>query len=377
MQRNLLLIEKNISLTLSEENTRINIDENFDLIIFNNITSESIINKFPDAAFIRPSSGTTGRSKGVVISHRAVFERIDAANQGLKLNEEDKVLWVLPMAFHFLVSIILYIKYGTGIIISDDFYAESVLENANKHKATMLYASPLHYRLLNSYGTDRKFDTLKTAICTSAGLEVESIAKFQEKFKLSICQAYGIIEIGLPLINNDPAKSGSIGKALPAYQANIFDDEMNPLPACTNGDFAIKGPGMFSGYLWPQQPAEKVFYQSWFMTGDIAQMDLNGFVTISGRKKSVINISGNKVFPEEVENVLRSHPEIADVRVYKGTHALTGELVEAEIILAGNSHLSTMQIVSYCRKHLADIKIPQRIVFVDYINKTKTGKTIR
>ncbi|TAH41119.1 MAG: long-chain fatty acid--CoA ligase [Bacteroidetes bacterium] len=376
---NLLLIEKSMSIEFPGMHRRGHIDEFFDLIIFPNIPSENITQKFPDAAFIRPSSGTTGSSKGVVISHQAVKDRIEAANTGLKLGSTDLVLWVLPMAFHFIVSICLYIRNGAALIISNDFYAETIIRLSNKHKATLLYASPLHYRLLASYKGESKFNTLKKAICTSAGIENETIKTFAEKYNLPLSQAYGIIEIGLPLINNnkDAAKPYSVGQALKNYELAVFDNEMKQLAPNSEGVFAIKGPGMFSGYLWPFQKAENLLYKSWFLTGDIARIDEEGFVTISGREKSVINVSGNKVFPEEVESVIRLYPAVSDVRVYSGQHKLTGQIVEAEVVLKKDFTASGTEIISFCREHLSGIKIPQRITFVSQIEKTKTGKTVR
>jgi len=375
----LLLIEKNISLHFPVQHERTPIDGNYDIITFNELAAESIYDKFDDAAFIRPSSGTTGNSKGVVISHQAVLERIIAANQGLELGLDDKVLWVLPMAFHFLVSVCLYIYSGSSIIIIDDFFPEKIIEESNRLNATLLYASPLHYRLLVASSLKEHFLTLKKAICTSAEIEPDTVKKFREKFKLNLSQAYGIIEIGLPLINlnRDPAKENSIGKALEAYQVGILDEYYNSVGINEPGMFAIKGPGMFSGYLWPFQSKEDVLRNSWFLTGDIAQIDEDNYVRICGRMKSMINVSGNKVFPEEVEAILRTHPEITDVRVFKGSHPLTGEIVEAEIVLQKKSTLTTSEINLFCRKLLASVKIPQRIKFVSEIQKTVTGKTLR
>ena len=150
---------------------------------------------------------------------------------------------------------------------------------------------------------------------------------------------------------------------------------MKLLPANAEGAFAIKGPGMFSGYLWPFQKAANILHKSWFLTGDIATIDEDGFVIISGREKSVINISGNKVFPEEVETVIRLHPAISDVRVFSGQHKLTGEIVEAEIVLKNNTAVTGPEIISFCREHLSGMKIPHRIKFVNQIPNTKTGKT--
>lgn len=382
-----LFMESGIRFLLSEKTSRYNfssvfnhfqVGDEFDLYEFSNIQPSPVGEIFQDAAFIRPSSGTTGTSKGVVISHRAVMERTAAANEGLHLDHTCTMLWVLPMAFHFVVSVLLYIRYGVSMIISDNFTAEAIIDRANKFKATHLYASPLHYRLLASGAAHLKFETLKKAISTSALLEPAVSKSFFEKYGLAASQAYGIIEIGLPFINEEGGieKSDSIGKALPAYRAAILDEDHMEISS-GQGAFAIQGPGMFSGYLWPLKYKQEVLVRDWFLTGDVAEMDAEGFVYIKGRSKSMINVSGNKVFPEEVEAVLTMHAAVKDARVFGGRHQVTGEIVEAEVVLRKAFQADAEEIISFCRKQLAPYKIPQRIHFVEEIKKTHTGKTTR
>jgi long-chain acyl-CoA synthetase len=374
-----LLAEKESNFSFSLKTEKISIDSYFDLFVFQEIEATNIDSVFKGAAFIRPSSGTTGSSKGVVISHTSVYERTEAANEGLRLDENSTMLWVLPMAFHFVVSILLYIRYGVTMIISDHFTAAAMIDLANKFMATHLYASPLHFRLLASEKKDLKFATLKKAISTSAQLEPAVSKNFFEKFGIPASQAYGIIEIGLPFINHETGneKSESIGKPLPKYKAAILDDQLNEIAPGLQGSFAIKGPGMFSGYLWPLKKKEDVLADSWFLTGDIAEMDMEGFVFIKGRNKSMINVSGNKVFPEEVEAILKMHDDVDDARVYGGSHPVTGELVEAEVVLKTGKEANAEEMILFCRERLAAYKVPQRIFFVDVIRKTKTGKISR
>lgn len=376
---NVLLTEKGINFSASVNAAKFSIDNEFDLFVFHDVKPQDIDALFPGAAFIRPSSGTTGVSKGVVISHTAVLERIAAANIGLMLDENDIMLWVLPMSFHFVVSVILYIKYGVCMVITDHFTAGSIQLLANRYKATHLYASPLHYRLLVAQKGETKFETLKKAISTSAMLEPAISEAFFVKYGIPVSQAYGIIEIGLPFINNEigNSRSESVGKVIPEYHAAILDEHFAPVPSGNRGAFAIKGPGMFSGYLWPVKNIEEVLVNSWFLTGDIAEMDNDGFVFIKGRSKSMINVSGNKVFPEEVEAVVKMHGDVDEVRVYAGKHPVTGELVEAEIVLKPMAKGNEEEMIAFCRKHLLPYKIPQRIFFVDAIRKTKTGKVTR
>jgi long-chain acyl-CoA synthetase len=330
-------------------------------------------------AFIRFSSGTTGKAKGVIISHQAVLERIAAANKGLLLNEDDNVLWVLPMAFHFIVSIVLYINVGASIIICNDFLASSILSYANNYNATLLYASPMHIRLLASDVSGLVFKSLKKVISTSTAIPPSVCNLFQLRYGLPVSQAYGIIEVGLPIVNEAKSSTSpdAVGFALPDFQVEVFDEQLNTLPTLSEGQLAIKGPGLFSGYLNPPTLAAQVMQGGWFLTGDLAIKDSEGLITISGRKKSMINVSGNKVFPEEVEQVLESHPKIKLSRVYGGKHAFMGEIVLAEIVTKDNESIETEELITFCREKLSTYKVPQKIMFVPEIAITASGKKIR
>ncbi|MCC6258171.1 MAG: AMP-binding protein, partial [Chitinophagaceae bacterium] len=150
-------------------------------------------------AFIRFTSGTTGKSKGVVVSHQSVIERIEAANLGLLLGPNDAVVWVLPMAYHFIVSIVLYIRFGAAIAVVKDFLARNIIEITNKYGGTLLYASPIQIKLLAADAGEERMPSLKRAISTSAGIGYDVCLQFKERFGLPVSQAYGIIEIGLPM----------------------------------------------------------------------------------------------------------------------------------------------------------------------------------
>lgn len=332
----------------------------------------------PDAAFIRFSSGTTGKSKGVVVGHTSVYERVDAANELLKLIPNDVVLWVLPMAFHFVVSIVLYVRVGAAMAISRDFLAETMLDFANRFKATLLYASPMHIRLLSSHSGDLKLDSLRMVISTSTAISAADIKSFTDKYQKPISQAYGIIEIGLPIINhlNPEQNPEAVGYALTAYQVDILNDNNEVLPSGEIGHLAISGPGMFDGYLSPPTKREEVLNGSWFMTGDLASKDADGLITVRGRKKSMINVSGNKVFPEEVEHVLNAHPDVKECRVFGAKHVLLGEVVQAEVV-AANWREDAEILIRFCREKLSTYKIPQRISFVNELQRTETGKLKR
>jgi long-chain acyl-CoA synthetase len=330
-------------------------------------------------AFIRFTSGTTGKSKGVIVSHQSVLDRIEGANKGLKLGPGDTVIWVLPMAYHFMVSVILYVRFGTAIAVAKDFLAKNIIEITNQHKGTLLYASPVQIRLLaNDSGTEQ-MPSLKKVISTSAAIALDVCKAFKERFKLDVSQAYGIIEIGLPILNYSKSAEHpeAVGYAQPGYTVDILDENNNPLPNGSIGNLGIKGPGMFDAYLLPPTLSKDVLQNGYFLTADYASKTEDGLIKVEGRSKSVINISGLKVFPEEVEAVLEMIPEIRMARISSSPHPLLGQIIEAEVVLNDGAKIDVEDVLTWCKKRLSAFKAPQRLKIVDSLPMTGSGKLQR
>ncbi len=331
------------------------------------------------AAFMRYTSGTTGKSKGVIISHSSAIERVDSANKILKLGPTDVVVWVLPMAYHFIVSILLYIRVGAAIVIVKDFLAPHIIEMTNRYKGTMLYASPMQIKLLAANRDPVNLDSLRLVISTSTAIHLEDCIAFKKRYGLDVSQAYGIIEIGLPILNHyhPEAHPDSVGKALPDYQVDILDEDFQPVADGEIGQLGIKGPGMFDAYLSPPILREEVLKNGYFITADYAVKNADGIITIAGRKKSMINVSGNKVFPEEIESILESIKEISQARVSGAAHPLFGTILQAELILHDGCSIDIEAVLTYCRKRLSSFKVPQRVHIVDSLPMTGSGKLSR
>ncbi len=347
---------------------------------FTNIHESVVFAPFvSQPAFIRFTSGTTGKSKGVIISHQSVLERIIGANNGLKLDNTDTVIWVLPMAYHFIVSVVLYVKYGAAIAVAKDFLAKNIIDITNQHKGTLLYASPLQIKLLAGDTGKEQMPSLKNVISTSAAISLDVCKAFKKRFNLDVSQAYGIIEIGLPILNylKSAEHPDAVGYALPDYTVDILDENNNPLPAGSIGNLGIKGPGMFDAYLVPATLRKDVLKNGYFLTADQASKTSDGLIKIEGRSKSVINVSGLKVFPEEVEAVLEMIPEIKQARISSSPHPLMGQVIEAEIILHEGATIDPEDILTWCKKRLSAFKAPQRIKIVDSLPMTGSGKLQR
>jgi acyl-coenzyme A synthetase/AMP-(fatty) acid ligase len=237
----------------------------------------------------------------------------------------------------------------------------------------------MHIRLLAADTTDRQFKNMKRVISTSTAIPVQYAHSFKARYGLDVQQAFGIIEVGLPLINTKSADEhpDAIGHALPDYTVEILDNDFTILPPATIGKLAVKGPGMFDAYLSPPQLREEILQQGWFITGDLASKSSDGLLKIEGREKSMINVSGNKVFPEEVEAVLKEHAAIKEARVFSAKHALTGEIVSAEVVLNSNEKITVEELLAHCRKKLSPFKVPQTITFATELTMTATGKVKR
>jgi long-chain acyl-CoA synthetase len=329
-----------------------------------------------DAAFVRFTSGTTGAAKGVVLTHRDVLERTRAANSGLQLTHEDKILWVLPMAYHFYVSIILYLEAGATVLVGGDYLAENILDSAVKHNATFLYVTPMHIRMLNSEKSGRTLPpSLQRVMSVSAKLNPQSARDFHARYKVPVSQGYGIIEVGLPIMNIAEAAEHpeAIGRPVSSFEAMIVHDEMKPVAEGETGQLALRGPGMFSGYLNPPRLRSEIMHDGWFLTGDLAHRDSGGLIVLDGRTSSVIHVAGHKVFPEEVAAVLDSHPAVLRSRVFGRQHPQWGEAVFAEVQLR-NGTVTGEELLTFCRKRLSSQKVPVSVEFVPEIAMTSSGK---
>ncbi len=208
---------------------------------------------------------------------------------------------------------------------------------------------------------------------TAAALDQKTADKFQRRFHQPLVQGLGIIEVGLPLLNLDaPADCAeAIGMPLPAYQCQLRDEHEGV------GELCLRGPGMFDAYLDPWQPRASVLdEEGWFATGDLARRDAEGRIFLCGRRKSVINVGGMKVFPEEVERVLDAHPKVQRSFVEARAHPLFGEVPVARYI-PGAPAPTLAELRAHCREHLASYKIPLIFSVVTSLPTTASGKLLR
>lgn len=333
-------------------------------------------------AYLRFTSGTTQHRKGVVLSHAAILQRLENANQGLAISGDDRILWLLPMAHHFVVSILLYLRFGATILLPGQHLARPILDFAKRERATFLYASPYHYQLLAKDTGSVSLPDVRMAVSTADGLRPEIARGFRARFGIPLTQALGIIEVGLPVLNTRHAadKPSSLGRPLPAYDVWLRSEDGKRLDASSpdnTGEICVRGSGLLDAYLQPWLPADQILLPDGFRTGDQGWFDADGDLFLAGRRGNRINMAGMKFFAEEVEFELSTHPGIDACRVFGREHAHLGEIPVAEIVPVEAPGPSRGELTRFCRDRLPAYKIPREFVTVSKLAETATGKIAR
>jgi long-chain acyl-CoA synthetase len=335
-------------------------------------------------AYLRFTSGTTSRRKGVILGHDTILARTAAANRALRIGPGDRVLWLLPMAHHFVVSILLYLRQGAAILLPASSLARPVLELAGRGGATVCYASPNHVKLLASDASSLGLSHLRLAISTADGLRAPVARAFEQRFGIPVAQALGIIEVGLPVANLASAarKPEALGRPLPDFQVWLRGEDGQALTGPTSpersGEICIRGPGMLDAYLDPWLTASEILEHGSFRTGDQGWFDADGDLFLVGRRANRISMAGMKFFAEEVEEVLDAHPALHASRVFAREHAHLGEIPVAEVVPADPAlPVDSRALTAFCRERLPAYKIPREFRVVAGIARTSSGKIRR
>jgi long-chain acyl-CoA synthetase len=278
------------------------------------------------------------------------------------------------MSFHFVVTILLYLRRGATVVICRQPFPESFLEAARRRAGTVFYATPFHYHVLatSPLVPPDCLAGLRLAVSVAMKLGDETAKAFAVKFGFGLVDAYGIIEVGLPFINSGAGvrKRGCVGRAQPGYEIQISEPDKEGV-----GAILLRGPGMFDAYVSPWQRRGDLARDGWFDTGDVGRLDDSGELFILGRKKNVINFAGMKVFPDEVEVVLGAHPAVAECQVYGVSHPLWGQMPCARIVVrAGMVAPAVNELRRFCFQRLASHKVPKDFEFVERLNRTASGK---
>ena len=341
-----------------------------------------------DVAVLQYTGGTTGTSKGAMLSHRALVANALQCKAwfGKAMRDgKDAVMGVMPL-FHVygLTTVMNFaVLSGGAIILEPAADLEHWMKDIQRHKPKLFHGSPRIYNGINNSPLAKKYDLHSIVACISgsAPLLMETARKFRELTGANLVEGYGLTEAS-PVTHCNPIESGrrngTIGLPFPSTDARVVDPKTGK-PAATGqvGELEVAGPQVMAGY-W-HRPAETadVLHEGWLRTGDIATQDAEGFFTIVDRAKDLIIVGGINVYPREVEEVLMSHPAVADAAVIGMAHEHYGEVPCAFVVLAEGATATEEELFAYCHKNLARFKVPFAIRFRSRLPKTLIGKVLR
>ena len=332
------------------------------------------------------TSGTTGRPKGAMQSHRAVLINGAMTAQMHLKTPADVVVSALPCP-HVYGNVVFNgaMLYGLKLVLHARFDAVECLTSIGTHRATMFEGVPTMYMYMLASPDLPKFDLSSLTRCTVGGqtMPVAKMREAEQRFGCPLIELWGMTEIagvGTTFPVNGPHKLGSIGIPLPYCEARIADvtDPSATMSRGEVGELMMRGPIVMQGY-WGNEEATRATVEpdGWLHSGDLASMDEDGAVFIVDRKKDMINTSGFKVFPAEIERVIAAHPSVALVAVGSAPDEMKGEIAKAYVVLKSGAAADAEGILALCRKGLAAYKIPRAVVFVPDLPKTSTGKIMR
>ncbi|MFC1488563.1 long-chain fatty acid--CoA ligase [Thermodesulfobacteriota bacterium] len=343
---------------------------------------------FDDVAMYQYTGGTTGVSKGVILTHGNLSKQVQQIGAWFPtFDSEEIMLGALPFfhVFGLSTSMNLAIYLGWGNILVPKPQPDALLETIRKFKPTFAPLVPTMYIGMLNHPDIQKTDmtSIKGCFSGSAPLPIEVIRDFEEKTKAVIVEGFGLTE-STPVTHVNPfaggkRKVGSIGLPISDTESRIVDlnDGKTEVPVGETGELLVKGPQVMKGY-WnkPEETAETIV-DDWLHTGDIAKMDEEGYFYIVDRKKDMILSGGLNVYPRDIEEVFYENPKVQEACAIGVPHPTRGEATKVFVVLKGGETSTQEELIDYCKPKLATYKLPTEIEFRDELPKTNVGKILR
>ncbi|HET6816594.1 MAG TPA: AMP-binding protein [Mycobacteriales bacterium] len=336
-----------------------------------------------DLAVLLYTSGTTGRPKGAMLSHRALLANLDQLSriEPEVVAGDDVVLLVLPL-FHVYglnAGLGMTARAGATGVLAERFDPVETLELVRRHAVTNIIGAPpmfVAWSMLPELSN--AMSTLRLAVSGAAPLPGDVLAAVREATGRDVFEGYGLTETAPVLTTtlcSEKPKPGSIGRPIPGVQLRLLDDSGDDAEADDPGEITVRGANVFSGY-WPDG-AGGADADGWFRTGDVAYADSDGDLFLVDRLRELILVSGFNVYPREVEDALLTHPDIAEVAVLGTQHPYTGETVKALVVARDGASLTPSDVIDYAAGRLARFKCPTSVEIVDELPHSVTGKVAK
>jgi len=333
-----------------------------------------------DISQILYTSGTTGKPKGVMLTHKNVCTNAVVTGKLMGTRANDRYFVPLPLfhSFGLVLGCLTPLAFGASIVLQDVFNAKEALELMQKYECTMNFGVPTMFMLeLEEFRKGNYSLKLRSGMMGGAPCPVEVVKGVRNEMGCDVCIGYGITETS-PLItltryeDDDRKRAESVGKPLPGVGVKVVDDERRELPRGEIGEIAIRGNVMKGYYKMEDATKKAVDEEGWYYSGDLGKIDGEGYVYITGRKKDMIVVGGFNVYPRELEELLFTHPKVKNVAVVGVPDEKLGEVVKAFIIPDGE--VGEEEIKEFCRQRVANFKVPKYVEFVDEFPMTASGK---
>ncbi|MFC0295976.1 long-chain-fatty-acid--CoA ligase [Geobacillus jurassicus] len=342
-----------------------------------------------DVAVLQYTGGTTGRSKGAMLTHRNIFANVLQCAEFFKGTFEfgkERYLTVIPLFHVFAMTsgMNLAIYQGAENILLPRFELKEVLETIRDRQPTVFPGVPTMYvAITNTPGVEQYgINSIKTCNSGSAPMPLELMRDFEAKTGAVVLEGYGLSEAS-PVTHCNPPfaarKPGTVGIGMPLTEYKVVDvaTGTQELPPGEVGELIIRGPQVMKGYWNMPEETAVALRDGWLYTGDLASIDEEGYVTIVDRKKDLIIASGYNIYPREIEEVLYEHPAVKEAAAVGVPDPYRGETVKAVIVLKDGMQASEEEILAHCRKNLAAYKVPRIVEFRAELPKTNVGKILR
>lgn len=329
------------------------------------------------------TSGTTGRSKGAMLTHENVLYSTLSAAKVMKCTEEDIFLMPNPLFHIFGVTFILRAaSCGGKLIVMEKYSVTKGLELIEKEKVTVHPGVPTMFTLELNHPDFSKYNvsSLRTGEMAAAPCPVEVVKRIRKEMNCNVLVAYGMTETSATLTitgfeDSDELRSETVGRPIPGVRIKIVDENREECETGRVGEIACKGPVVTKGYFnMPEETAKAIDHEGWFYTGDIATIDESGYVRIVGRKKEIIIRGGFNIYPRELEESLHQHPDIVHAAVIGLPDEIYGEITCACVVLKKGSKASEESLAEYMKQRFVKYKIPDTIMILNELPVTPSGK---
>lgn len=347
--------------------------------------AEVVSREDDDDVVLLYTSGTTGQPKGAQLTHHnMITNAATSAETLIEITEEDVVMGCLPLfhVFGLTCGLNAATLKGSCLTLIPRFDAEKALEVVSRDQVTVFEGVPTMYAgMLHAKGAaDADMSSLRTCISGGSAMPVEIMKNFEKTFDCLVFEGYGLSETSPVASFNQPGqerKPGSIGTEVRGCELKIVDDERNEVAQGEVGEIAIKGENVMKGYWGREEATAESIHDGWFLTGDMAKVDEDGYYFIVDRKKDLIIRGGYNVYPREVEEALYEHDSVAEVAVIGIPDDSLGEEVGAAVALKDGEKVDVEELQAFAKERLAAYKYPRAVWLVDELPKGPTGKILR